>query len=214
MTDQTCFIGWVDELRKTHLGDHPFLKETGQLPVDLGRVRVILRNAHAFSARTAPYFAAVAAAVRDQRARFSSGKLLMGELGSDSFEDNHLDLYEAFTNALEPCSDSVDSLEPGRRLVKAANACFLSGDGARGLGAILAGEFRAMQFNEWLSKAISAENRLGLSTMEWFTEHRELEPHHIEEVLGVLDTLIDDRDRNAARDGAFALDRALLLFEY
>lgn len=201
---------------KNGLDQHPFLQELRSRPADLTVVHDIMANAWGFASNFTSWLAAVISRLDDPRLMSVLAKQLNDELGNGDASQIHTVLYQQMLDALRPwkaASDTSDDGSPGKMLQREADRLFRAADPYEALGAVMAGEIFAAQFDEWLGGEFARQQELDLSGCTWYNVHDELEREHADDSTELAGLVPDsDAHRAAVWRGAKGIDAALRSF--
>lgn len=196
------------------LEQHPYLQQLKTQPADLAKVHHIIANAHPFAANFCTMLAGLISRLEDPRIQSLLAKQLNDELGNGDYTKLHIRLYERMLESLAKFgAGNSKPLSPGQRLKAEAARCFASENPYEALGAAMAGEIFAAQFDSWLGGELSRQTQLDLKSCDWYVAHEELEKEHAADSSTIAELIPPgEKEQAAVWRGAHAFDRVLSQF--
>jgi DMATS type aromatic prenyltransferase len=195
------------------VAEHPFLRRLRREPVDLAKLYALMASAYeGISQSFVPWLAQTIARVGDNRVRSILAKQLNDELGGGEPARLHSALLERLLAALSPWAapDAKDAiLAAGRRLKSDVGLHFQAEDPYEAVGAVMASEIYAEQFDRFLKDEFARQRELVPSDLAWLDVHNELEPDHASDSYRLAGFLPDsERALAAVWQGVWGLERA------
>ncbi|HEU4538957.1 MAG TPA: iron-containing redox enzyme family protein [Polyangiaceae bacterium] len=198
------------------IDQHPFLTWGASAPEPLTKVYDILANAYGLAVNFPPWLAGVISQLDDRRIQSLLAKQLNGELGDGDPARMHLVLYQRALSLLAPFRPALPAEEataPGEKFLQSAELYFCSSNPYEALGAVMAGEVYGSQFFAWLGTALTRQNQVDVSSLDWYGAHETLEAEHAGDssVIGELVADLPAR-REAVWRGALGIDWVIKSF--
>lgn len=192
------------------IDQHPFLNGGANAPEPLTKVYDILANAYGLAVNFPPWLAGVIAHSEDRRIQCLLAKQLNSELGDGDPGRMHLVLYQRALSLLAPFRPPLpadEATSPGEKFVQSAELYYCSSNPYEALGAVMAGEVYGSQFFAWLGSALTQQNQVDVSSLDWYGAHETLESEHAED-SSVIGELVPDlpAHREAVWRGALGID--------
>lgn len=192
--------------QENSIGAHPFLKRLRREPVSLSRLYLLMASAHlGISKHFVRWLATTVARVSDDRIRSLLARQLSDELGNGNPDQRHSLLFDRLISVLERWAprDSQIPLEAlGHELQTKAERHFLSPDANEGVGALIASEICAEEFDVFLGQEFARQSHLLPEDLAWVTVHNDLEPVHAEDSFRIPHFLSGQESLDAALRGA------------
>jgi DMATS type aromatic prenyltransferase len=185
---------------------HPFLRRMRREPVSLSRLYLLMASAHlGISKHFVGWLASTVARVEDDRIRSLLAQQLSDELGNGNPDRRHSLLFDRLLGCLSEWAPRgshpfVQSL--GKELQERAERHFLSRDPSEAVGALIASEICAEEFDRLLAEEFARQSELLPFDLAWLTVHTELEPSHASDSIRIATLLGSQEARNAAWRGA------------
>jgi pyrroloquinoline quinone (PQQ) biosynthesis protein C len=167
--------------REKGMGQHPLLRVTAELPVDMGVLYDFMSNLNVATSAYPGWLTALCPRVPDSKVRSIVFKLINDEYGNGQPDQIHVDLFDEMLAVLSPWRPRLDAdvaLAPGRQLRARAERIFEAPSPYEGLGVVVSGEISADQHIRWLGHQLSRQDFVQASRLSWYTVHSEVEPDH------------------------------------
>jgi DMATS type aromatic prenyltransferase len=181
------------------LQDHPLFQRVEREPVNQEYLWLLVMNIHDSAINFTRRLAYLISRIDDRRICSILAKQLNDELGNGNIQHIHVNLYEQLLSAIEPWqikSSDENMLIHGQEFSRKLEEIYTNPNPYVGLGAAIALEFYAEQFDPWLGGELRKTN-IDLSDMIWVTIHEELEVDHADESL-VIVSFISESEANIA----------------
>jgi DMATS type aromatic prenyltransferase len=192
--------------QENSIAAHPFLQRLRREPVSLSRLYLLMASAHlGISKHFVRWLATTVARVSDDRIRSLLAQQLSDELGNGNPDRRHSLLFDRLLSGLEPWAprDSRTFIEAlGHDLQTKAERHFLSQDPNEAVGALIASEICAEEFDTFLGEEFARQSHLLPRDLAWVVVHTELEPSHAEDSSRIAHFLSDEESLSAAWRGA------------
>lgn len=186
--------------------DEDFADRLRREPVSLSRLYLLMASAHlGISKHFVRWLATTVARVSDDRIRSLLAQQLSDELGNGNPDRRHSLLFDRLLSGLEPWAprDSRTLIEAlGHDLQTRAEQHFLSQDPNEAVGALIASEICAEEFDTFLGKEFARQSHLLPRDLAWVAVHTELEPAHAEDSSRIAHFLSGEESLSAALRGA------------
>jgi DMATS type aromatic prenyltransferase len=185
---------------------HPFLRRMRREPVSLSRLYLLMASAHlGISKHFVRWLATTVARVEDDRIRSLLAQQLTDELGNGNPDRRHSLLFDRLLRCLSEWAPRgsqtfVESI--GKELQDRAERHFLSSDPSEAVGALIASEICAEEFDRLLGEEFGRQTELLPADLAWVTVHTDLEPSHASDSIRIANMLGSQEALNAAWRGA------------
>lgn len=192
--------------QQNSISEHPFLRRMRREPVSLSRLYLLMASAHlGISKHFVRWLANTVARVKDDRIRSLLAQQLSDELGNGNPDRRHSLLFDRLLACLSewaPRGSQTFVQNLGQKLQERAERHFLSSDPSEAVGALIASEICAEEFDRLLGEEFSRQSELLPADLAWVTVHTDLEPSHASDSIRIANLLSTPEDLNAAWRGA------------